>query len=413
MPGFTHVATELAPYHVVGGLGVALAQLVAQLAEAGARSRVLTGAVERLPGPQTESWGHVVPLPVVGHGDERIASLTELALAALGGTGGAGGHDVLVAHDDECAAVLVHARRRGSPARRVYWLHSLYDRTTEQLPAALREGLVPGSLGASAIAAAELVVTSAGVLADAEAVAWPPPLHALQAALLHARERGATLTVEASQGLPPRPEPARLVAPDRPRVVLCGRPGVHKGTGIFLALAERLGHRDIDFVATGDPASARLDMARPGAARVRWLGWLGPAELVALLASASCVVFPSLCEGFGLGAAEAAQLGVPLIHHDIGGLRSLPRSPTTRALALDLHERAACYQTWAELQRCDRAQLWAGWDRAAPRFAALVDRWVAEVEHVLATPTSACERPGAPVKPPAPSWGRALLERMR
>jgi glycosyltransferase involved in cell wall biosynthesis len=413
IPRFTHVANELAPYHVVGGLGIAVGRLVEQLAAAGARSRVLTGATERLPTPRAESWGEVVPLPCIGHDDERIASLTELALHEV--TSHANDDEVLVAHDDEAAALLVHARRRGVRSRLVYWLHSLYDRPAGQLPARLRRGLAPGSLGASALAAADLVVTSPGILADASSLAWPSPLDALQEALLHARERGATLALEASLGLlaqPPTHVPPPL--PSRPRVVFASRPSVHKGVGFFLALAARLGHLDVDFIATGDPGPARIDMTRPGASRIRWVGWLQPAELVELLRSASCVVAPSLSEGFGLGAAEVAQLGVPLLYHDIGGLRSLPPSPTTVAVALDPSERVACYQTWAELQTGERAQLWAAWDRAAPRLASLVERWVAQVEHVLTRGVPEPARAAGPTpRLTAPSWGRALVDRMR
>lgn len=45
---------------------------------------------------------------------------------------------------------------------------------------------------------------------------------------------------------------------------------------------------------------------------VRFLGWVSAPELEALYAVASCFVFPSLYEGFGLPVLEAMQRGVPV-----------------------------------------------------------------------------------------------------
>src|SRR3954447_2467765 len=46
--------------------------------------------------------------------------------------------------------------------------------------------------------------------------------------------------------------------------------------------------------------------------RVRLLGWLGDAELEGLYASATCMAFPSLAEGFGLPVLEAMARGLPV-----------------------------------------------------------------------------------------------------
>ena len=45
---------------------------------------------------------------------------------------------------------------------------------------------------------------------------------------------------------------------------------------------------------------------------VRFLGWISAAELEGLYAAASCFVFPSLAEGFGLPVLEAMARGVPV-----------------------------------------------------------------------------------------------------
>lgn len=53
---------------------------------------------------------------------------------------------------------------------------------------------------------------------------------------------------------------------------------------------------------------------------VRFLGWVPAAELEGLYAAASCFVFPSLYEGFGLPVLEAMHRGVPVACTDRGSL---------------------------------------------------------------------------------------------
>ncbi len=391
----THVTVELAPDRVVGGLGIATSRLIAQLERAGARSRVLTSASEHREAPP--SWGERVDLPTLGFVEHALEALARDPPAD---------DELLVVH--ESAALLPLVRARGIPGRRVQWVHSLYDTPLpHELPAACQLVVDPDSALASAIDAADLVVTSMGILADASEVAWSG-MHVVQAALLRAAARGATRTVEAHQCLPP---PIGLASPmpdalARPRVLFPSRSGVHKGIGVFLAIVEALADLDLEFFAIGDPTRAGIDPSRPGAARVRWLPWLAPAELDALMASASCVVVPSLSEGFGLTAAEAAARGLPVVIHDIGGLRSLPASAAT-IVALTLAERARLYALWGELRRSRSA--WACWDAALPDLAGLVARWTECVEaKVRASPIAPTPRSLGPAD--APNWGQALLE---
>jgi glycosyltransferase involved in cell wall biosynthesis len=66
--------------------------------------------------------------------------------------------------------------------------------------------------------------------------------------------------------------------------------------------------------------------------RVRLLGWLGDAELEGFYASATCMAFPSLAEGFGLPVLEAMARGLPVA---CSNATSLPEVAGEAALYFD------------------------------------------------------------------------------
>jgi glycosyltransferase involved in cell wall biosynthesis len=81
---------------------------------------------------------------------------------------------------------------------------------------------------------------------------------------------------------------AAIPAERRPRLVVPGYPTPHEGE--LRDLARELGVED----------------------DVDWPGWIGADELERLYATATCMVFPSLYEGFGLPVLEAMARGVPV-----------------------------------------------------------------------------------------------------
>jgi len=125
---------------------------------------------------------------------------------------------------------------------------------------------------------------------------------------------------------------------------------------------------------------------------VRFLGWVGGAELEGLYASAACFVFPSLSEGFGLPVLEAMSRGVPVACSNLGAVAEVagdaarqfdPRSPREIAAAVTrlLGDRAeaerlraagaarAATFTWEETARGTLASYARTLNRAASRSA--------------------------------------------
>jgi len=58
---------------------------------------------------------------------------------------------------------------------------------------------------------------------------------------------------------------------------------------------------------------AEFERLQAGGARVEYRGFVAPAELARLYAQATCVVLPTLHEGFGMTVLEGFQAGVPVV----------------------------------------------------------------------------------------------------
>lgn len=105
--------------------------------------------------------------------------------------------------------------------------------------------------------------------------------------------------------------------------IFFGRPGVSKGVDTLLAAAAELARdsaRQVHFVlllahepAAGRAAAQRMVSQTGINSQVTILEPAPRAELPSYLLAADCVVIPSLSEGFGYSAVEAATLGCPLV----------------------------------------------------------------------------------------------------
>jgi glycosyltransferase involved in cell wall biosynthesis len=153
----------------------------------------------------------------------------------------------------------------------------------------------------------------------------------------------------------PRPDARGRVAArwsqERPYFLFVGALDVRKDPrGLLRAwAAAREAGADHDLLVAGDPG--RQAPAEMGNARL--LGWVTDQELADLLSAASCLLFPSLYEGFGLPPLEALGCGCPVVAYRnsslpevVGGAGVLVPNRDAQALGraaarlvLDLKER--------------------------------------------------------------------------
>ena len=202
-------------------------------------------------------------------------------------------------------------------------------------------------------------------------VGTPPDVAPLPEAELRARhgmgERPFVLCTSAKRphkNLPRLLDALAAIPPERrPMAVLTGYPTEHE--------VELIGH------------AGALGIADD----VRILGWVDQAELEGLYAAATCLVFPSLYEGFGLPVLEAMARGVPVACSDRSSLpevagdaallfdpedvsaiaaaiEKLTADPTERERLTALGHAQAARFTWAE---CARGTL-ASYERALSNY---------------------------------------------
>lgn len=127
-------------------------------------------------------------------------------------------------------------------------------------------------------------------------------------------------------GVPAPDRPPTPLRSDPPRLVCLGRLHEEKGFHVALAAADRLSARwpALEIVVAGEgPARSDLEAIAtrgrlPG--RVSFPGWVAPDGVYDLLEGATIAVVPSIHEGFGLVALEAALASRPVVASTAEGI---------------------------------------------------------------------------------------------
>ena len=199
--------------------------------------------------------------------------------------------------------------------------------------------------------------------------------------LMGRRARGIEVIGEGGEHILRQPaDPSMLERLDlhgRRFVLAVGNRSPNKNfSGVVRAL-EQLDDPDVLLVAVGggnDRVFAASDEA--ASARMRRTGYVSDAQLRALYEHATCFIFPSFYEGFGLPPLEAMCCGCPVISSDRSSLPEVcgdavlycdPADPASIANALRrLLNSPALQQELREAGHRQAAR--HGWDRAAQDF---------------------------------------------
>jgi hypothetical protein len=267
---------------------------------------------------------------------------------------------------------------------------------------------------------ADIVVTSKGILKDAQAFDWPDRLKELQHALLNASAEHRVLTVESVGCLPVVPKKSEnefrfnsnletLKSLGSPYVFFPCRPMVDKGFGIFAAVAERLSAENIACVAVRPPGQSVKSHRRARNGFIHWLPWLSQEELLTAMRNAACTVLPSITEGFGLAAAESISAGVQTLYHEVGGHHGLRSHSPAQRVSLTATERERLYRLWSDLIGTN-PDSWLVWTRHESSLRPLIDKWVDSIRSAISHANGATGQMKEPQ--PEEQWGNRLRDRI-
>lgn len=216
-------------------------------------------------------------------------------------------------------------------------LDLIYEAYPATFPTPARWGL-RALVGPAARRADRVITISAAVADDVHARLRVPRERLVPVLLGHGMKTPERIT--------PAEEVRERFALGEDRIVLCVSAAlVHKNLArlleAFAALATT--EDDVRLVIAGRPAlehdALRAAAERLAVAdRVTFTGWIDDPDLEGLYAAASCCVYPSLYEGFGLPVLEAMARGVPLA---CSNATSLPEVAGDAAVLFDPHDTAA------------------------------------------------------------------------
>lgn len=108
-----------------------------------------------------------------------------------------------------------------------------------------------------------------------------------------------------------QPSIATTIKP--PYILAVSSMNPNKNFAVVAKLAELLADSDVCVVVAGGTNPRVFGNAGSMPDNVQWLGYVTDDDLKALYRSASCFIFPSLYEGFGLPPIEAMANGCPVI----------------------------------------------------------------------------------------------------
>jgi glycosyltransferase involved in cell wall biosynthesis len=150
---------------------------------------------------------------------------------------------------------------------------------------------------------------------------------------------------------------------DFPYVLFVGSEQPRKNLGALLAAIAHLADHGalgrLRLVKVGEPGSdsryreetiARLRALGLGD-RVLFTGWLSDPQLAAAYAGATCLVLPSLYEGFGLPPVEAMACGCPVVASTNGSLEEVLGDAALRLPSCDPESIAAAIRRMVEEPR--------------------------------------------------------------
>ncbi|KPY88092.1 Glycosyl transferase, group 1 family protein [Pseudomonas syringae pv. tagetis] len=178
---------------------------------------------------------------------------------------------------------------------------------------------------------------------------------------------------------------------DQPKYLLAvSSPAVHKNFNRMIqAFLSLRGHADLQLHIVGaasalfaDPDLQRLACRDP---RIRFLGRLNDAELIAQYQGATAFVFPSLYEGFGIPPLEAQACGCPVLAANAASIPEVLQGSALYFDPLDVSHMAAAMQRMLidaplrnalQVQGLHNVQRFS-WDLSAQRLSQRIDALLA------------------------------------
>ena len=408
------ISWELHPFHTRGGTAYAIRRLADQLTALGIETRVLLPDwLDTQPGSELSPLLKPVLLEMRPEfrSAPRVPQSLEFSRLALEQIEES---DAVIAHSAEGAMFIILRGEKRDSEPSVFWLHSVFDPSITDLSKEQRRMFPSSSLLASAVMMADVVVTSTGILKDAQEFEWPARLRELQKALTTALAEDRVLTVESTGCLaevPTGSQMEKLENVPSPYVLFPGRPTVDKGFGFFTAIAERLRAYNIACVAVRHPAQHGTTASE--SRNIYWLPWLNQDELIVAMRNAACTVLPSITEGFGLAAAESISHGVRTVYQEVGGHHSLRGLPQALPVPLTTSERAQLYGLWSDLIEM-YPDFWPVWRKYENSLNFLIDKWVESIRSVAhsANLGSGSVRSLCSEQTMAERWGNRLRRRI-